>query len=163
VLLVLVGLAVTEIALWGRRQQALASRDAGYLDGVTSAARMAAQGTTPTDAVVSFISDQITHVLGVDRCTYKPGPAGPHPRINGDGSVTRDGSPIDVDRSGLPVHDFVDIVVESHGRVLGHFEVVSASHVVWPTVEQRRVAATLAAQAGAALIASDPATGPTGS
>ena len=39
VLLVLVGLAVTEIALWGRRQQARASRRAGYLDGVQSSSR----------------------------------------------------------------------------------------------------------------------------
>jgi K+-sensing histidine kinase KdpD len=34
VLLVLVGLAVTEIALWGRRRQAEASRQEGYLRGV---------------------------------------------------------------------------------------------------------------------------------
>jgi K+-sensing histidine kinase KdpD len=160
VLLVLVGLAVTEIALWGRRQQARASRDAGYLDGVASAARMAAQGNTPADAVVTFVSDQISDVLGVDRCTYKSGRPGSHARINGDGSVTRDGTPIDVDRSGLPTDDFIDIVVERHGRVLGRFEMVIVSHVVWPTIEQRRVAVTLAEQAGAAIIASDSATGP---
>src|SRR5262249_42663875 len=140
VLLVLVGLAVTEIALWGRRQQGRAGRRQGYLDGVTDAARMAAEGDTPPDAVVSFIGDQITHVLGVDRCVFKPGKPGPHPRINRDGSVTRDGNPIDVDRAGLPTHDEIDIVVESHGRTLGRFEMVSASHVVWPTAEQRRVA-----------------------
>ena len=44
VLLALIGLAVTEIALWGRRQQARASTRAGYLDGVVSAARLAASG-----------------------------------------------------------------------------------------------------------------------
>ena len=46
-LLALIGLAVTEIALWGRRQQARASTRAGYLDGVVSAARLAASGGTP--------------------------------------------------------------------------------------------------------------------
>src|SRR5262249_22760734 len=85
VLLVLVGRAVTESALWGRRQQGRAGRRQGYLDGVTDAARMAAEGDTPPDAVVSFIGDQITHVLGVDRCVFKPGNPGPHPRINRDG------------------------------------------------------------------------------
>ena len=35
VLLVAVGIAVTELAVWGRRQQALASREAGYLAGYT--------------------------------------------------------------------------------------------------------------------------------
>lgn len=44
VLLTLVGLAVTEIALWGRRHQSRASRREGYLDGVVAAARMVATG-----------------------------------------------------------------------------------------------------------------------
>src|SRR5262245_14165628 len=151
VLLVLVGLAVTEIALWGRRQQARASRRNGYLDGVTDAARMAAEGGTPSTAVVSFVGDQIANVLGVDQSVFRSGSPGPHPRINRDGSVTRDGNPIDVDRRGLPTNDEVDIIVENHGKTLGYFELVSASHVVWPTLEQRRVAVTLADQAGAAL------------
>jgi K+-sensing histidine kinase KdpD len=155
VLLVLVGLAVTEIALWGRRQQARASRRHGYLDGVVSAAQMAAEGDTPPAAVVAFVADQITHVLGVDECVFKPGNPGPRPRLNRDGSVTRDGSAIDVDRSGMPTHDVTDIVVESHGRTFGHFEMVSVSHVVWPTLEQRRVAVALAEQAGAALAVHD--------
>jgi K+-sensing histidine kinase KdpD len=88
VLLVLVGLAVTEIALWGRRQQGRASRRHGYLDGVVSAAQMAAEGNTPSSAVLTFVADQILEVLGVDRCEFKPGNPGPHPRINQDGSVT---------------------------------------------------------------------------
>jgi K+-sensing histidine kinase KdpD len=153
VLLVLVGIAVSELALWGRRQQARASRGQGYLDGVVSAAHMAAEGDSPSAAVVDFVADQIAHVLGVDRCVFKPATPGPQPRINHDGSVTREGTVIDVDRSGLPTHDVTVIVVESHGRTLGHFELVSASRVVWPTVEQRRVAVTLAEQAGAALAA----------
>jgi K+-sensing histidine kinase KdpD len=156
VLLVLVGLAVTEIALWGRRHQGRASRREGYLDGVVSAAQMAAEGDTPPEAVVSFVADQITNVLGVDKCVFRPGNPGPHPRINRDGSVTRDGTVIDVERSGLPTHDETDIVVENHGRVLGHFELVAGSHVVWPTLEQRRVAAALAEQAGAALAVRTP-------
>jgi K+-sensing histidine kinase KdpD len=154
ILLVLVGLAVTEIALWGRRQQGRASRRHGYLDGVVSAAHMAAEGDAPASAVVTFVADQITDVLGVDQCVFKPGNPGPHPRINRDGTVTREGNPIDVDRGGLPTNDVTDILVESHGRTFGHFETVSASQVVWPTLEQRRVAVTLAEQAGAALAAS---------
>jgi K+-sensing histidine kinase KdpD len=156
VLLVLVGLAVTEVALWGRRQQARASRRHGYLDGVLSAAQMAAEGDAPPAAVVTFVADQISNVLGVDQCVFRPGTPGPHPRINRDGSVTREGTPIDVDRGGLPTHDVTDILVESHGRTFGHFEMVSSSRVVWPTLEQRRVAVALAEQAGAALAASGP-------
>jgi K+-sensing histidine kinase KdpD len=38
VLLLAIGIAVTELAVWGRRQQAVASRRAGYLDGINTAA-----------------------------------------------------------------------------------------------------------------------------
>ena len=38
VLLLVIGVAVTEIAVWGRRQRVTASRRAGYLDGINSAA-----------------------------------------------------------------------------------------------------------------------------
>jgi hypothetical protein len=44
VLLLLVGLAVTELAVWGRRQQAFASREAGYLAGIRAAAESGAIG-----------------------------------------------------------------------------------------------------------------------
>jgi len=162
VLLVLVGVAVTEIALWGRRQQGRASRRHGYLDGVVAAARMAAEGDTPAPAVVTFVSDQIVAVLGVDTCEFKPGNPGSHPRLNRDGSVIRDGNVIDVDRSGLPTNDVTEIVVESHGHVFGRLVLVCASRVVWSTLEQRLVAVTLAEQAGAALAASGPTPLPAG-
>ena len=47
VLLVLIGLGVTEIALWGYRQQAGAARRSGYLEGVLGAARVVSEGDTP--------------------------------------------------------------------------------------------------------------------
>jgi len=162
VLLILVGIAVSEVALWGRRQQARASRDKGYLDGVVSAARLAREGDTPPSAVVAFVCDQIADVLGVDRCVFKTGSPGIRPRINRDGSVTRAGSPIDVDRSGMPINDVTDILVESSGSMLGYFELFTASRVIWPTVEQRRVAVTLAEQAAAALAAPAPMSGTLG-
>ena len=161
VLLVLVGIAVTEIALWGRRQQGRASRRHGYLDGVVSAARMATEGDTLAPAVVTFVSDQIIAVLGVDKCEFKTGKPGSHPRLNRDGTVTRDGHVIDVDRSGLPTHDVTEIVVESRGRILGRFVMICASRVVWPTLEQRLVVVTLAEQAGTALAADGATPRPT--
>jgi hypothetical protein len=159
-LLLLVGVAVTEIALWGRRQQGRAGRRHGYLEGVVSAARMAAEGDTPAPAVITFVSDQIIAVLGVDKCEYKPGRLGSHPRLNRDGTVTRDGHVIDVDRGGLPTNDVIEIGVESRGRIFGRFELVCASRVVWPTLEQRLVAVTLAEQAGTALAADGATPGP---
>jgi K+-sensing histidine kinase KdpD len=42
VLLLVIGAAVTEIAVWGRRHYAIANRRAGYLDGINNAARAVA-------------------------------------------------------------------------------------------------------------------------
>ena len=47
-LLLVIGVAVTEIAVWGRRHYASANRRAGYLDGIGNAARaVAAGGSAP--------------------------------------------------------------------------------------------------------------------
>lgn len=50
-LLVLIGASVTEVALWGRRQQAQSSRRSGYLDGVLSAAATVSTGVAVPDEV----------------------------------------------------------------------------------------------------------------
>ncbi|HEY7360712.1 MAG TPA: DUF4118 domain-containing protein, partial [Streptosporangiaceae bacterium] len=47
VLLLVIGAAVTELAVWARRQHAAASRRAGYLDGINAAARAVAAGESP--------------------------------------------------------------------------------------------------------------------
>ena len=82
VLLALIGLAVTEIALWGRRQQARASTRAGYLEGVVAAAQLAASGTTSPSDVVELVGRQIGVVLDLDACVFDPGPSDPgRPRL----------------------------------------------------------------------------------
>ena len=152
-LLTLVGIAVTEIALWGRRQQARLSEREGYLTGVISAADLVARGEAPPKVVLDFVGQQIVELLTIDSCTYAVGPPGAHARLERDGSITRDGSPIDVDRSGLPVNDVVELPVRRDGVVLGRFVLTAASRVVWTTPEQRRVAVTLADQTAAAMAA----------
>jgi K+-sensing histidine kinase KdpD len=77
VLLALIGLAVTEIALWGRRQQARASTRAGYLRGVISAARLAASGVTSASDLVELVARQIADILGLDDAGSNPGPRTP--------------------------------------------------------------------------------------
>ena len=92
VLLTLVGIAVTEIALWGRHQQARLSEREGYLTGVISAADLVARGEAPPKVVLDFIGQQIVDLLTIDSCTYAVGPPGAHARLERDGSITRDGS-----------------------------------------------------------------------
>jgi hypothetical protein len=76
--------------------------------------------------------------------------------------MPRDGNLIDVDRSGLPINEVTEILVDSHGRIFGRFVMICATRVVWPNLEQRLVAVTLAEQAGVALAASGPAPQPAG-
>ena len=64
-LLVVIGAAVTEVALWGHRQQARANRRAGYLDGVLGTAEIVTLSTESPDALTAHVADQIKQVLGV--------------------------------------------------------------------------------------------------
>lgn len=159
VLLLVVGLAVTEIALWGRRQQARASRQAGYLDGVLRAADLVALHGAAPEVLTGQVAEQITAVLGIDDCRFVPASAGA-PRsttvLHRDGSVTQRATtprpvPVDVDRHGLPTDDLVALVVEHDGVRYGQFLLTSSTRHARPTVEQRRVAATLADQVGTGL------------
>ncbi len=82
VLLLLVSGLVGEIALWGRRQAARASREQGYLDGVIGTAATAAAGRSSTAQLIDHVADQITDVLQIDNARFDPGhPLRPsHPR-----------------------------------------------------------------------------------
>ncbi|CCH78662.1 Osmosensitive K+ channel histidine kinase-like protein [Nostocoides japonicum T1-X7] len=154
VLLVVVGLAVTELALWGRRQQGGSSRREGYLAGIVSAARLAATGATSARDVTDQVGRQIAGVLGAAECRFERGPgSGNRPLLDPDGRVVGpDGHEVDVERSGLPTMDFLEVPVASNGEVLGRFLVSAADRIARPDRERRRVALTLADQAGAVLV-----------
>ena len=148
VLLVVVGVAVTEIANWGLRQQARAARRAGFLDGVLESADVAAGGVVDLDEARRRVADRIAGVLGVDRCRFVAGPAPRHgvAVLLRDGTVERDGHPVAVERDGLPTDLEVVLSVPGPAADHGHFRVTAASRVQRPSLEQRRVAVLLAAQ-----------------
>jgi K+-sensing histidine kinase KdpD len=152
VLLVLISGAVTEVALWGRRQQARASRRSGYLDGVLTAARTVAEGDTPGSAITDLVAGQIAEVLDADSIHYVKGPLldTRFAVLDHEGVLVRDGRPVDVDRVGLPTNEYTAVPVRKGPHEVGHFLVTAASHVAYPTREQRRVAVLLADQVAAA-------------
>jgi len=151
VLLVLISAAVTEVALWGRRQQARASRRSGYLEGVLRASRAVADGTAPSSAVTVLVAGQIAEVLDADSAHFVKGPV--HDSrvavLNADGVLIHGGRPVDVDRVGLPTNEYVAVPVQQGSQVIGHFLLTAASHVAYPSREQRRVAVLLADQVAA--------------
>ncbi len=151
VLLVVVGLAVTEVALWGRRQQARASRRQGYLNGVAGTAELVAAGNSSTAELLDRIGEQLVEVLGIDAARYVPSDPAGLPVLGRDGTLTRAGRTVDVDRTGLPTDDETALPVRHAGVDRGHFRLVAATRITRPNPEQRRVAIMLADQAGAAL------------
>lgn len=153
VLLVLIGVGVTEIALWGRRQQGRAARRSGYLEGVLGTARIVSEGDVPASALVEVVASQITHVLGANNCRFVAGPIydARIAVLDHDGVVTREGHTVDVDKFGLPTDEYVALVVRKGPHIFGHFLLTATSEVTYPSKERRQVAVLLADQVAAAL------------
>jgi hypothetical protein len=151
-LLLIVGVAVTELAVWGRRQQARASRAEGYTEGIQDAVESVTEGAPPA-VVIDQVSRQLTRVLHVDRCRFDYGAGrvgGSHPRLRSDGQVEVNGVVCDVERFGLPRDADIEILLVSAGRYQGRF-VLTAGQASRPSLAQRLVAVTLANRATAAL------------
>jgi hypothetical protein len=148
VLLLAIGIAVTEISLWGRRQQSSASRREGYLTGVAHAARMAAEGSSAED-LIATVERMITEVLDLDDTRYvlptehRPDPD--RPVLDRDGTLRWRGHAVDVAREGLPTMDTIELEAGRNGD-RGRFLLTAASRVRRPSPEQLMVAATLAEQ-----------------
>jgi len=153
VLLIVIGLAVTELALWGRRQQNRAGAREGYLAGLVSTARLAASAELPQSGLVELVAGQITEVLQLDACRFDPAPTSrrDRPRLLPDGTITWRGNPVDVQHDGLPTLDEIELPVSARGAELGRFLLTSTSAIRHPDLEQRQVAVTLAEQVGTAL------------
>ena len=156
VLLLVIGVAVTEIAVWGRRQHLTASRRAGYLDGINSAAQAVAVGGSAA-ALTEQVTSQLTRLLSLRSCRFQYGVAGigRPARLRHDGSVTIGQRVWNVDTEGLPAGSDTELLVESGGMFQGRFLMTPAPEAR-PTLEQRLLAVALADQVGAALATSHP-------
>ena len=150
VLILAVGIAVTEIAVRGRRQHAAADRRAGYLDGISAAARAAAAGTDPQQ-LIGRVCDQLTRLLGLSACRFQDGAAGigSPPRLLPDGRIDVAGQNWDAELAGLPPGRDTELLAEAGGLLQGRFLLTPGAGR--PTAEQRLVAVGLASQAAAAL------------
>ncbi|MGC4940631.1 DUF4118 domain-containing protein [Kribbella sp. DT2] len=151
VLLVLIGAAVTQLAIWGRRQQARASRQKGYLDGVLTTSVAVAAGSS-TAELIDQVRAQLIAVLRIDGCRFVPGSTTARgPLLSHDGTVTRGSHELKVERDGLPTNAEIELPVQYAGRTRGRFLLTAATRITRPDLEQRLVAVALAAQVGAAL------------
>jgi K+-sensing histidine kinase KdpD len=153
VLILVIGVAVTEIAVWGRRQHVAASRRAGYLEGINAAAEAVAVGGSPS-ALIDQVCVQLTRLLSLRSCRFEYGVAGlgRPARLQHDGQLVTAGASV-AERDGLPAD--TELLVENHAILQGRF-LMSPEPGSRPTLEQRLVAVAFADQVGAALANSRP-------
>ena len=151
-LLVAVGAAVTEIALWGCRQQARAARRAGFLDGVLGERRPRGRGGRRPRRRPSArrrpdhrgarsrpvpLRAAGRRRAGGSHCCGATAPSSAMARL------------LAVERDGLPTDVEIVLPVPGPGGSTGHFRLTAASRVLRPGLEQRRVAVLLADQCAA--------------
>jgi K+-sensing histidine kinase KdpD len=151
ILLLAIGIAVTEIAVRGRRHHQAAARRAGYLDGINSAARTVATGGSAA-ALTGQVCEQLTGLLSLAGCRFQDRVAGigSPPRLRRDGTVTAGGQTWDAEHNGLPPGQDTELLAEAGGLLQGRF-LLTPGPQTRPTLEQRLIAVALADQAGAAL------------
>lgn len=152
--LMLVGLAVTEIALWGRRHQAAALRRDGYLEAML---RLLDIGPDPSGRTLQrAIAEAITEVLDADRTVFAEGaPRADDVVVADDGSVRQSGRVQPVRRDGLPVHTYTVIPVHQGDARFGHFRVTTSTSIRRPRTDQLRAAVLLANQLREARVVGD--------
>jgi hypothetical protein len=152
VLLLLVGVLVTELSVWGHRQRVAADRQAGYLAGIQDAAGSLADDASPTE-VVDQVRGQLTRLLRLRDCRFDYGRGvvgGDHPRLLRNGLVEVQGAICDVEHLGLPISHDIELPVRGGDGHQGLF-LLSASADSRPSIAQRLMAVALADRVGAAM------------
>jgi hypothetical protein len=155
VLLLLTGLAVSQLAARARRLKVIAVTDAGYLAQIHETASLAKSATVP-DVVVNHVREQPVGLLDLEGARFEYGALLGHPpRLEPDGTVTVGRSRWDVELAGLPAEE-IELRTFGNGRYYGRF-MLKAKPGSRPSLQARLVAVTLAGQAGRAFGASQTA------
>jgi Domain of unknown function (DUF4118) len=155
VLLLLTGIAVSQLAARARRLKVIAVTDAGYLAQIHETASLAKSATVP-DVVVDHVREQMVGLLDLEGARFEYGSLLGHPpRLEPDGTVTVGRSRWDVELAGLPAAE-IELRTFGNGQYFGRF-MLKAKPGSKPSLQARLVAVTLADQAGRAFGASQTA------
>jgi hypothetical protein len=157
VLLLLVGLAASQLAARARRLQVIAITDADYLTQIHETAALTQTAASPF-AVVDHVREQLIRLLDLQECRYEYGSLLGHPpRLEADGSVLIGNHRWEVERFGLPAEE-IELRTFGNGQFYGRFMLRAKSGSV-PSLQARLVAVTLADQVGRAFGASEAVRG----
>jgi K+-sensing histidine kinase KdpD len=115
VLLLAVGLAVSQLAARARRLRVIAITDADYLDQIHRTAQMVESGAA-ANAVINQVRGQLVQVLHLQGCRFEYGNLLGHPpRLLHDGSIVQGRTRWDLDHDGLP-NEEVELRAAAGGR-----------------------------------------------
>ena len=148
VLLLLVGAAVTELAVRGRRQRILALTEGAYLAAIRSTTDLVSSDAGPS-AVIEEVTAQLTILLGLRGCRFQQAPSDDLPRLTADGRLAFDDGFWDMDQFGMPDVG-AEILATCNGGVYGRFVLDTVPGSVAP-LAARQVAVILANQAALAV------------
>ena len=149
VLLLAVGLAVSQLAARARQLRVVTITDAGYLARIHETASIA-KSAGAAETVVDTVKDQLISVLGLEDCRFEYGTLLGHPpRLEPDGTVVIGHSHWDVEQFGLPAAE-IELRVFANGQYYGRF-MMRGQPGAKPSLQARLVAVTLADQTGHAL------------
>jgi K+-sensing histidine kinase KdpD len=156
-LLLVVGVAVSQLAARARRLKVMTITDAGYLAQIHETASLA-QSHRPADAIVNHVRHQLIELLDLKNCRFEYGTLLGHPpRLQPDGTVLTRIGHWDVETWGLPAED-VELRTFGNGQYYGRFMLTPAAGAR-PSRQACLVAVTLADVAGRALGATEQPAG----
>ena len=149
VLLLVVGVAVSQLAARARHLKVVTITDAGYLSRIHETAALTQTARSPDD-VVEHVRRQLIGLLDLQGCRFEYGTLLGHPpRLEQDGTVRSSGLRLNVEEFGLPAED-VELRVFGNGQYYGRF-MLKPKPGSKSSLQARLVAITLADQAGRAL------------
>jgi hypothetical protein len=151
-LLLGIGVAITELAVRAKADRATAARRADYLSGIQAAAAALSAASWSSSPSLQ-VTEQLTRLLDLADCRFQPGVAGvghparlePNGRVRLPGGVSSAGGSLP---SGLPT----ELLVQSHGLLQGRL-LMTPRPGASPDLERRLVAVALADQLGALVAA----------
>src|SRR5215475_6308813 len=153
-LLLVVGVAVSQLAAYARRLRVVAITDAGYLAQIHQTALLT-QTAKSSEDVVDHVREQQFGLLDLQECRFEYGVLLGHPpRLEPDGTVLAGRGRWDVETVGLPDGE-IELRVFGNGQYYGRF-MMRPKPGSRPSLQARLVAVTLAEQAGRALAAGSP-------
>ncbi|WP_411577315.1 DUF4118 domain-containing protein [Streptomyces sp. HUAS TT20] len=157
VLLLVVGVIVSQLAARARRLEVMTVTEASHLARIHRTADLV-QSANSADTVVDHVRTELTDLLGLRACRFEYGTLmGRPPRLEKDGSVTVGRRTWNPDTDGWPEGE-IELRAYGNGHYLGRFMLTPGTGAV-PPLQARLVAVTLADQTGAALDTSGPVRG----